>query len=289
MSSITLNNGITVHAIQTGTVAIRKRQTDGGGRKRTSFARVLSDRSWTEPLPILAWLIEHPEGLILVDTGETPRVKEPDYFTSWHPFFRLGLKEWVEPQEAVGAQIERLGFSREDVRYALITHFHTDHAGGIDDLPASEIIASKKDYDYSKGFLGKARGFLPQHWPAGFAPRLIDFADGPFGPFAASTTLTSADDVHLVPAPGHTPGHFSVVVEDGDTAFLFAGDTSYTEKLMLDGVVDGVSADVAAGHDSLARIQRLTAERPTIYLPTHDPLAPARLARRQVTTAKAVV
>jgi N-acyl homoserine lactone hydrolase len=285
MSSILLNNGIHIHAIQTGTVAVKQRQRDGEGRPRRNLARVLADKRWTEPLPILTWLIEHPEGLILVDTGETPRIAERGYFTPWHPYFRLGLREWVEPQQGIGARLQSLGFSPSDVRWALVTHFHTDHAGGISDLPDSEIIASKKDYDFSKGFLGKSRGFLPQHWPSGFAPRLIDFADGPFGPFAGSTTLTAAGDVHVLPTPGHTPGHFSVALEDGDTVFFFAGDASYTEKLMVDGVVDGVTTDVAGGRDSIGRVQELVATRPTIYLPTHDPVAPRRLATRQITTA----
>jgi hypothetical protein len=57
-----------VHAIQTGTVAVKAGQVDGGGHRRRSFTRLFADRRWTEPLPILAWLIEHPEGLIVVDT-----------------------------------------------------------------------------------------------------------------------------------------------------------------------------------------------------------------------------
>jgi N-acyl homoserine lactone hydrolase len=285
MSSISLTNSIRIHAIQTGTVAVKASQRDGGGR---NFARLLlTDRRWTEPLPILAWLIEHPEGLILVDTGETPRVAEPGYFTPWHPYFRLGLREWVEPQDAIGAQITRLGFSPADVRWVALTHFHTDHAGGIGDLPNSEVIASRKDYDVAKGLLGKARGFLPQHWPSGFAPRLVDFRDGPFGPFTASTTLTTAGDVHLVPTPGHTPGHMSVIVQDGEGVFFFAGDTSYTEQLMLDGVVDGVTADVASSRDTIGRIQALTATRPTVYLPTHDSASPHRLAARRIAATAA--
>ena len=49
-----------IHAIQTGTVAVKTSQTDGGGHRRRSFARLFADRRWTDPLPILAWLIEHP-------------------------------------------------------------------------------------------------------------------------------------------------------------------------------------------------------------------------------------
>ncbi|WP_272477325.1 N-acyl homoserine lactonase family protein [Baekduia alba] len=288
MSSISLDNGIRIHALQTGTVAVKERQRDGGGRSRRNLARVLADGRWTEPLPILAWLIEHPEGLILVDTGETPRVAEPGYFTRWQPYFRFGLREHVAAEDGIGAQLRRLGFAPEDVRRVVLTHFHTDHAGGLPDVARSEIVCSEKDYRFAKGLLGKVRGFLPQHWPADFAPTLADFGDGRFGPFATSTTLTAAGDVHLLPTPGHTPGHLSVAVEDGDTVVLLAGDASYTERLMLDGVVDGVTPDVARARESVGRIQELVARRPTIYLPTHDPESVARLLARQVTSAPKV-
>ena len=283
MSSISLSNGVRVHAIQTGTVSIKALQRDGGGRRRRNLARVLAAGEWTEPLPILAWLVEHPEGLIVVDTGETARVAEPGYFTSWQPYFRLGLREEVAPGEEIGPQLRALGFDPDDVRWVVLTHFHTDHAGGLGHFPNSEIVASRVDYRDARGLLGKARGFLPQRWPEGFAPTLTDLAGGPFGPFESSAALTAAGDVHLVATPGHTPGHLSVTIDDGDTVLFLAGDTSYTEQLMLAGTPDGVSPDPAGARDTLARIQQLTAERPTVYLPTHDPEAATRLERGRVT------
>ena len=72
------------------------------------------------------------------------------------------------------------------------------------------------------------------------------------------------------------------MLEDGATLFLFAADASYSEQLLIDGVADGVSPDPAVARATLARIQRLVTERPTIYLPTHDPAAVVRLTRRQV-------
>jgi N-acyl homoserine lactone hydrolase len=283
MSSISLANGVGVHAIQTGTVSIKELQRDGGGRRRRSFPRVFMDRRWTEPLPILAWLIEHPEGLIVVDTGETSRVADPGYFTPWQPYFRLALREWVAPEQEIGPQLRALGFAPEDVRWVVLTHFHTDHAGGLPHFASSEIVTSRADHRYSQGLLGKARGFLPQHWPQGFSPTLVDFSDEPFGPFEASTTLTTAGDVHLVPTPGHTPGHLSVAIDGGEKALFIAGDASYTEALMLAGTPDGVSPDPGRARQTLARIRQLTAERPTVYLPTHDPEATTRLERGQVT------
>ena len=270
-----------IHAIQTGTVAVKPRQRDGGGRRRRSFIRLYSDRRWTEPLPILAWLIEHPEGPILVDTGETARVAEPGYFTRWQPYFRLGVRESVRADQEVGPQLRRLGFEPADVRRVVLTHFHTDHAGGLPYFESRQIVTSRVAFEEARGFAGRFRGFMPQHWPDGFAPTLVDFEGGAFGPFPQSTPLTEAGDVHLVPTPGHTAGHVSVAVEDGDTVVFLAGDASYTEALMRAGRADGVAPDPAQATATLQRIQRLVAERPTVYLPSHDPESVARLAAHQ--------
>jgi glyoxylase-like metal-dependent hydrolase (beta-lactamase superfamily II) len=270
-----------IHAIETGTVAVKESQLGGGDRKRRNLLSVMADPHWTEPLPIYAWVIEHPEGLIVIDTGETARVSEPGYFPRWHPYFRFAVREWVEPEQEIGPQLRALGFSPDDVRWVVLTHFHTDHAGGLAHFPAGEILSSKTDYAHSRGLLGSARGFLPQRWPDWFAPTLIEHRAGPFESFAQSTPLTKAGDVHLIPTPGHTPGHMSVALEDGDQVIVFAGDASYTEQNMLDGVPDGVSAAMAAARDTLARLRRLAVARPTVYLPTHDPGSGARLAARQ--------
>jgi glyoxylase-like metal-dependent hydrolase (beta-lactamase superfamily II) len=68
------------------------------------------------------------------------------------------------------------------------------------------------------------------------------------------------------------------------TWVLLAGDTSYTEALMVAGKVDGVSPDATVSRATLSAIRRFTLERRTGYLPTHDPDSGARLAARQVVT-----
>ena len=77
-----------IHAVQTGTVRIHRRQLvgDDGPLRRL---KIFTDREWTEPLPILAWVIEHPEGLVVVDTGESAWAMEPGYFPRWHPYHHL--------------------------------------------------------------------------------------------------------------------------------------------------------------------------------------------------------
>jgi N-acyl homoserine lactone hydrolase len=217
-----------IHAIQTGTVAIHERQRAGKGPGRVRLALTLADRRFTEPLPILAWLIEHPDGLIVVDTGETARALEPGWFPGWNVYYRLAVREQVTADQEIGPQIEALGFSTADVRHVVLTHLHTDHAGGLHHLPRSEVHVSRGELAAATGRLGKLRGYLPHHWPEWLDPRPVDFDEGAFGPFATSQTL--AEGVTLVPTPGHTPGHLSVAVRTEDRLVLLAGDTSYTRR-----------------------------------------------------------
>jgi N-acyl homoserine lactone hydrolase len=98
----------------------------------------------------------------------------------------------------------------------------------------------------------------------------------------SSRRLTEAGDVVAVATPGHTADHISVVVQDGDTAYFLAGDTSYNEQLMLAGKLDGVSADEQVSRATLDAIGRFTRSRPTVYLPTHDPQSADRLASGQL-------
>jgi glyoxylase-like metal-dependent hydrolase (beta-lactamase superfamily II) len=245
------------------------------------------DRTWTEPLPILAWLIEHPEGLIAVDTGETARASEPGYFPRWHPYFRFAIRERVRPEDEIGPGLTSLGFSPRDVRWVILTHLHTDHAGGLEHFPDSEILVCRSEYENARGFGGQLRGFLSNQWPEWFSPRLFELAPQPFGPFLESYPVTEAGDVTVVATRGHTPGHVSVVLDEGDASVLFAGDASYTQELMLEGAVDGVAPDERLARDTIERVRQFTRERPVVYLPSHDPEAGRRLAARQVVPGQA--
>jgi N-acyl homoserine lactone hydrolase len=270
-----------IHAIQTGTVALTTSWREGVGHGKRRLLNTLLDRRWTQPLPIYAFAIEHPEGVIVVDTGETARVSEPGYFPRWSPFFRFAVRERVEPHEEIGPQLERLGIRPRDVRTVVLTHLHTDHAGGLHHFPGHEILVSRTEMEYAAGLPGRLHGYLNKRWPSWFRPTTIDLPPIPLGPFPASLRLTEAGDVAVIPMPGHTPGQIGVLVEDGDHSVLLAGDSSYTQDALLRGAVDGVGADEDEERLTHERIRAYAATTPTVYLVAHDPETGARLAGRQ--------
>ena len=278
-----------IHALQTGTVRVKASQRVGHGRGSMRQVNILLDRTWTESLPIFSWAIETAEGVVVVDTGETARTSEPGYFPRWHPYFRLAVRFDVTPEQEVGPQLLKLGIRPDDVRTVILTHLHTDHAGGLHHFPKSEILVSDEELRLAKGFAGRLRGYLPNRWPNWFAPRSIDFAPEPFGPFDRSQRVTSDGTVVIVPTPGHTPGHVSVIVVDGDVSYFLAGDTTYTQQSLVEQRVDGVSPSEAVSLRTMQTIVRYARSQPTVYLPTHDPESGERVANVMTVPLREVV
>ncbi len=273
-----------IYAIRTGLVKVRRAQRESRGRGLARTLNMLLDKEWTEWLPIYAWAIEHEEGIIVVDTGETSRVHERGYHPSWHPFYRRAVQFSVHPEEELGPQLRALGIAARDVRHVVLTHLHTDHAGGLAHVTGARIWVAEGEMQRAGGWGGRVGGYLPHRWPKWWDPELLRFEERPLGPFQRSVPVTKCGDVVAVETPGHTPHHVSVVVQ-GAVSYFLAGDTSYNLGLLMAGKVDGVSPDEAVSRGTLARIMRLAQERPLVYLPSHDPESEARLAANAVLVA----
>ena len=266
-----------LHAIQTGSVRIKTAQVQGQGHGLPRRLRIFTDQHWTDWLPTYVWVIDHPEGVIVVDTGQGTHLLETA--RSLHPYLRWEVTFRIERDEEIGPRLRALGVGPRDVRRVVLTHLHIDHDGGLAHFPDSEILVSRGELRTASGWKGRVGGYLPNRWPPWFSPVPLDLAPEAFGPFATSRRLTAAGDVIAVGTPGHTANHLSVLVEDGGITYVLAGDSSYTERLMLTGQIDGVCANEDVARTTLRAIRHLAEDRPTVYLPTHDPQSGERLSK----------
>lgn len=277
--TVTTRSGLRIHAIQTGFVAVKTAHRSFSGPPGMGMPAIALDPRWTNWMPIYAWVIEHPEGIIVIDTGESSRTADPTYFacdpvTAF--IYRSFLRFAVGPADEIGAQMMRLGLSTSDVRTVVQTHLHSDHADGMGSFPGAEFLLSPIDYP-------NAPGALRCRYPAWLKPTLLRWQSRPLYNFAQSYQITKAGDVYIVPTPGHSAGHQSVLLQDADCIYFFAGDTSFDETQLLQGVVGGISADPAAASATLSAVRALAAQQPTVYLPSHDPASAVRLRGRQIT------
>jgi N-acyl homoserine lactone hydrolase len=268
-----------VHAIQTGSVRIKNAQVKGRGHGIARQLAIFADQTWTDWLPTYAWAIEHPEGVIVIDTGQGGHLRKSAQ--SLHPYVRWNAAFQIEPEQEIGPQLRALGIAQRDVKKVVLTHLHMDHDGGLAHFPNSEIFVATGELRAAGGWRGWLRGYLPHRWPTWFDPRPLNLADERFGSFSQSRRLTEAGDVIAVTTPGHTPNHVSVLVQDDDKILFLAGDASYNESLMLAGKVDGVSGDENVSRATLAAIRSFAQSRQTVYLPTHDPESALRLRTRR--------
>jgi len=270
---------IRIDPIRTGSARMKSAQV---ARKAMGPIRLMGDSSWSDWLPIYAWLIDHPEGPILVDTGETCRACARGYFPRWHPYYRFAVEFDIRPEQEVGPALLDVGVRPQDIRTVILTHLHTDHAGGLHHFPKSTIWVSAREWQDAQGVGGKMRGYVLNRWPGWFAPKLITFSASALEPFAGTVAVTASEDVMVVATPGHTPGHMSVLVRTDGISYFLAGDASYTEKTLLARIPDGVTFFPKTAVKTLTNILAYAQKERTVYLPSHDPEALLRLKENRV-------
>lgn len=213
-----------------GGLAVRIRVFETGRvrqkRGERGVRRYFADEWGEETLPVNVFLINHPKGLCLVDGGQTAAAAAEGYFPRWYPFFRLARFE-LGPQDEAANQIGAAGLEVRQIRWVVLTHLHTDHVGGLAALSGAEVLVARAEWDRAQGLGGRLRGYLPQRWPPGLHPRVIDFAGPAVGPFPGSHDIASDGRLLFVPLPGHTPGHAALLVRNApERSYLCAGDAA---------------------------------------------------------------
>ena len=271
--TVTTPGGLRLHAFQTGWVRVKSSHRTLSGPSALRLPGIILDTAWTSWLPILCYAIEHPDGVILVDTGETSRTIDPEYFACSRGdafFYTRNLRFAVRPEDEIGAQLRRVGIDPHGVRWVAMTHLHSDHTGGMPSVARSRFLLSQGD---AQGHLGT----LSCRIPDGLVREAVSHDGPPVVAFAGSHAVTRDGAVLLVPTPGHSPAHQSVLLRDGDHQWLFAGDAVFDLGQAERGEVAGIVADVPAARDTVARIRRQLDLSPTLLLAAHDPAARERL------------
>lgn len=266
-----------VHLISTGQVKITESWRVGRGSRALRLANALLDRNFTDWLPIYCTIIEHREGLIVVDTGISIDANAPVYFPPHLRLVQRAAPFQITPEQEIGTQMRARGLNPNDVRWVVLTHLHQDHDGGLQHFPNAEFVVARKEWVAGQGWGGRFAGYFNWRWSR-LSPRLVDFQSGAYHSFGASEALT--DDMRLVPTPGHSAGHLSVIVERGDHALFLAGDAAYSQDLLLRDAIDGVGPDPAAQRETHRRILEFAKRVPAIFLPSHDPEAAYRLEHK---------
>ncbi len=185
--------------------------------------------------PVRPLLVRTDDGNILVDTGVGD---VPDKLRKYYPVVRDS-----NLIDSLAAE----GLGPKDISLVINTHLHYDHAGHNTMFPDAEIIAQKKELDYARNpprFLvgGYIRSF--------FETPNLKTIDGP---------KDIVDGVRVMPTPGHTAGHQSVILEMNGNRYVFTGDVSPVRENWESGIPVGILLDPMAAAESLERCKALGA------------------------------
>jgi N-acyl homoserine lactone hydrolase len=149
-----------IYPIQTGSVRLKTAQVEGRGDSFVRrFLAIFADRDWTDWLPTYAWAIAHPDGVIVIDTGQGAHLLQ--HGRSLHPYVRWEVAFRIEPEEEIGPQLRKFGIAATDVRRVVLTHLHMDHDGGLHHFPGSEILVAPNELRVARGWAGLLRGICP--------------------------------------------------------------------------------------------------------------------------------
>ncbi|BCS26942.1 N-acyl homoserine lactonase family protein [Aspergillus puulaauensis] len=290
------SNAVQLTFLTTGTVRIRPsmRSQPPAGYALLRRLRSVCDRGWTEAIPVGVFLIHHPEGVFLFDTGQSPCCNDSGYFPRTALFGSLLAQFTIERGDGILDQLHRKGIKATDLKGVILSHLHNDHAGGLEELvaeaPNLPVYISREHWDaFGKHPLyASFEGATPNHWPDPFTPRIVDFQDRPLGPWEQSYPLTSDGSLAIVDTSGHVPGHVGLVVHsqsenDGKpVTYLLPGDATYGIDVLDREEPDGINDDPMRALQTLRAIKEFARQTDVVVLPSHDNDTPRLLAERVV-------
>jgi glyoxylase-like metal-dependent hydrolase (beta-lactamase superfamily II) len=236
---------------------------------------LFTSRSKYTPVPIPAYLVEHPSaGPVLIDTG-LPRAVADEGEGALGRAFAMAYTIEMEPQWAAVEQIRARRIDPMDVGVVVMTHLHYDHAGAVADFPRATFVVDAAEWRAARSG-GFTKGYSHKLIDHPFAWREIDFDDPrveSFASFGRTVDLFGDGTVRLLSTPGHTPGHMSVLLRlESRRELLLTADAAYARRTIDEELVPVFVDDVHRYRRSLREIRRYVEQtQGAEVLCGHDP------------------
>ncbi len=198
-------------------------------------------------LPVASWLIEHPAGRLVFDTGLHPELQtDPSRIGRSAEMFGIDFTAGQEISgRLAGAEVDPT-----DVDLMVFSHLHFDHCGGTALVPDARVVVQRAEWEVAhREKLVAAGVYNPDDFDLGHDVQLLDGEHDLFGD----------GRVTCVPTPGHTAGHQSLRVQLDSGPVVLTADCIYFEDQLTEMTTPPFGFDVAAQIESMQRLAAMGA------------------------------
>jgi len=217
--------------------------------------------------PISMWIIDHPRGLIVFDTGNNVAVSDGNCKNYWAAALCDGLKPSQKREDVIDRQLERLGYSLAQVKFVITSHSHLDHIGNIEMFPNATHVIQKKELE---------QAFHPEKFLHSGAHILADYdnvREFKFLQVDGDMDLFGDGTVRLISTPGHTNGHQSLVLRLKETGTIIITGDAIPRQVVLEGHIHRFHQDAAQYWESVNRLKLIRdLEGAQMFLSHEQPL-----------------
>lgn len=230
-----------------------------GGRVRMRKSVYVSDadRAETIEMPVTSFLLRHPQGNVLFDTGCHPDVAT-NAAARWGGMEKF-MTPIMQPGDDVLTGLSCIGVTPDEIDVVVCSHLHPDHCGCNAFFKRATVMVHTKEVAAARKPDAVPMGYLAAEW---------DF--GTFDELSGQRDVFGDGKIVLVELPGHTPGSIGALVQlEKSGAFLLAADTVSLRVTLDTGVTPKNTQDRDALEKSLAEVRRIEARGATV-LYGHD-------------------
>jgi len=220
-------------------------------------------------VPVPFFLITHPKGNVLFDTGNALAVAR-DKVKHWGAKVVETSDPIMNEDDYVVAQLAKIGVKASEITHVIFSHLHLDHAGGTGEFANATYYTQRAEmqYAYVPDFFQAAAYIRDDFDKPHLAWRLLN------GHLEDYYDVFGDGKLQIVFAPGHTPGSQSLLVnleKWGST--LLTGDSVYTEEILDEDVLPGLVHSPTDAIQSIQKIRDLRRLNGVRIITGHDPVA----------------